>query len=216
MICAPSEDSDQPGHPPSLIRVFAVHSVGGWGPNVSSCEQQRLIRLGGCPGWSESSLGAKVILLALSWGGSFHHVIWRHFGLKSGIILFSFFSVQNLCFRIKLFICFVIRSLCQCAFFFLLNGSLCLDSLDKNVLKHFIVSNTNSLCPVNWLRKGWNLIGTIWSTYDCCIVLLIEMIFYFLSLCQRRQEWKWIKGQSWNNLRNNMLFVASIAVIKIV
>ena len=29
-----------------------------------------LIRLGGCPGWSESSLGAKVILLVLSWGGS--------------------------------------------------------------------------------------------------------------------------------------------------
>ena len=24
MPCAPSEDSDQPGHPPSLIRVFAV------------------------------------------------------------------------------------------------------------------------------------------------------------------------------------------------
>ena len=28
MICAPSEDSDQLGHPPSLIRVFAVRSVG--------------------------------------------------------------------------------------------------------------------------------------------------------------------------------------------
>ena len=27
--CAPSEDSDQPGHPPSLIRVFAVRSMGG-------------------------------------------------------------------------------------------------------------------------------------------------------------------------------------------
>ena len=26
--CAPSEDSDQPGHPPSLIRVFAVRSMG--------------------------------------------------------------------------------------------------------------------------------------------------------------------------------------------
>ena len=25
IACAPSEDSDQPGHPPSLIRVFAVH-----------------------------------------------------------------------------------------------------------------------------------------------------------------------------------------------
>ena len=28
MACAPSEDSDQPGHPPSLIRVFTVHSMG--------------------------------------------------------------------------------------------------------------------------------------------------------------------------------------------
>ena len=27
MICAPSEDSDQPGHPPRLIRVFAVRSM---------------------------------------------------------------------------------------------------------------------------------------------------------------------------------------------
>ena len=25
MTCVPSKDSDQPGHPPSLIRVFAVH-----------------------------------------------------------------------------------------------------------------------------------------------------------------------------------------------
>ena len=28
MACAPSEDSDQPGHPPSLIRVFVVHLMG--------------------------------------------------------------------------------------------------------------------------------------------------------------------------------------------
>ena len=33
--CAPSEDSDQPGHPPGLIRVFAVHSMG-------TLRQQRL------------------------------------------------------------------------------------------------------------------------------------------------------------------------------
>ena len=39
---APSEDSDQPGHPPSLIRVFAVRSIGTWGPNVSSCVQRKL------------------------------------------------------------------------------------------------------------------------------------------------------------------------------
>ena len=29
-----------------------------------------LIRLGGCPGWSEASLGTLAILLVLSWGGS--------------------------------------------------------------------------------------------------------------------------------------------------
>ena len=30
MTCAPSEDSGQPGHPPSLIRVFAVHMKKAW------------------------------------------------------------------------------------------------------------------------------------------------------------------------------------------
>ena len=30
MACAPSEDSDQPGHPPSLIRVFAVCMKKHW------------------------------------------------------------------------------------------------------------------------------------------------------------------------------------------
>ena len=28
MACATSEDSEQPGHPPSLIRIFVVRSVG--------------------------------------------------------------------------------------------------------------------------------------------------------------------------------------------
>ena len=30
MACAPSKDSDQPGHPPSLIRVFAVRMKKVW------------------------------------------------------------------------------------------------------------------------------------------------------------------------------------------
>ena len=42
VACAPSEDSDQPGHLPSLIRVFAVCSVGSLGPKLSSCGQRRL------------------------------------------------------------------------------------------------------------------------------------------------------------------------------
>ena len=32
MICAPNEGSDQPGHPPSLIRVFAVRMKKAWVP----------------------------------------------------------------------------------------------------------------------------------------------------------------------------------------
>ena len=73
-MTAPIEESDRSGHPPSLIRVFAVHSLG-----IFSClhaEAKTLIRLGGCPGWSESSLDAHAILLVLSWGGSylFHHL----------------------------------------------------------------------------------------------------------------------------------------------
>ena len=90
--CALSEDSDQPGHPPSLIRVFAVRMKTAWvhsyplsaqrrlrsawasaqsdqslrcpheeclGPQVPiELTAKTLIRLGGCPGWFESSLGA--------------------------------------------------------------------------------------------------------------------------------------------------------------
>ena len=59
---APSEDSDQPGHPPSLIRVFAVRLKHHW---VLSYPIKRtaktLIRLDGLPVWSKSSLGAHVI-----------------------------------------------------------------------------------------------------------------------------------------------------------
>ena len=47
MTCVPIEDSDQPGHPPSLIRVFAVHSKDSQG--FFMCTAKTLIRLGGCP-----------------------------------------------------------------------------------------------------------------------------------------------------------------------
>ena len=57
MACAPSEDSDQPG----LLKI--------------------LIRLGGCTGWSESSLGAHVIILVKAegkcGGGTTHIWQWR-------------------------------------------------------------------------------------------------------------------------------------------
>ena len=72
MTYVPSEDLGQPGHPSSLIRVFAVVFIGSSGSKASSCRQWRLlIRLGKCPGLSESLLGAQVILLVLSCESSF-------------------------------------------------------------------------------------------------------------------------------------------------
>ena len=65
MSCAPSEVSDQPGHPPSLITVFAVWRT----KHLLMRTAKTLIRLRGCSGWSESSLGAHAMLLVLSCGG---------------------------------------------------------------------------------------------------------------------------------------------------
>ena len=49
------------------------YSLNGWLRTQASFMRtgKTLIRLGGCPGWSESSLGAHAILLVLSWGGSY-------------------------------------------------------------------------------------------------------------------------------------------------
>ena len=73
----------------SLIRVCTVcHSVWNSWTNYSAVigslathwehTAKTLIRLGRCPGWSESSLGPPTILLVLSWGGSkFTVKIWK-------------------------------------------------------------------------------------------------------------------------------------------
>ena len=42
MACTPSEDSDQPGHPPSLIRVFAVRMKKAWVLSYPLSAQRRL------------------------------------------------------------------------------------------------------------------------------------------------------------------------------
>ena len=65
MICLPSDDSDPP-------RLFSLPSALN-GKLRTKCFFMRtaktLIRLGRYPGWSESLLNAKFILLVLSWGG---------------------------------------------------------------------------------------------------------------------------------------------------
>ena len=66
--CAPSEDSDQPGHPPSLIKVFCVRMKKAW---VLSYPLSTQRRLWSDWAWSEYSLGAHVSMLVLSRGGSY-------------------------------------------------------------------------------------------------------------------------------------------------
>ena len=51
--------------------VFAVRMKKAWVLSYPLSRQRRLIRLGRCPGWSESSLGTHAILLVLSWRDSF-------------------------------------------------------------------------------------------------------------------------------------------------
>ena len=51
--------------------AWAVRTKKPWVLSYPLSAQRRLIRLGRCPGWSESSLGAHAILLVLSWGGSY-------------------------------------------------------------------------------------------------------------------------------------------------
>ena len=73
MIFAPSKDADQPGHPLSLIRVCCLHEE-TLGPQLPiEHTVKTLIRLGIRPGWSESAVGAQIILLVLSWGGSYRY-----------------------------------------------------------------------------------------------------------------------------------------------
>ena len=61
-----NEDSDQPAHSLSLIRIF----TGRQGCKVLACGQRGLIRLRGCAGWFELSLGAHVRRHVLSRDGS--------------------------------------------------------------------------------------------------------------------------------------------------
>ena len=55
-LCTHYIDLDQPGHLPSLISLHCPLEK-TWVLSYLLSAQQRLIRLGRCPGWSESSLG---------------------------------------------------------------------------------------------------------------------------------------------------------------
>ena len=90
VCCAPSEDSGQPGHPPSLIRTFAVRwrYLGSlaiqWAHSTNSDQTERMSRLI----WV---LGALATLLVLSCCGSvvLCDYAWAFVGSQNAWSLFS-------------------------------------------------------------------------------------------------------------------------------
>ena len=69
--CAPSEDSAQPGHLPSLISVFAVRMKKAWVLSYPLSASEDSDQTGQMPRLIWVFAGCKVILLILSWGGSY-------------------------------------------------------------------------------------------------------------------------------------------------
>ena len=90
----PHEESLGPKLPikrmPSLIRVFAVRMKKAWVLSYPLSAQRRLIRLDGCPGWSESSLGAQ----SLCW--FWHVVAHMHAGHSVGLLSLSAASSSHI------------------------------------------------------------------------------------------------------------------------
>ena len=90
--CAPSEDSDQSGHPPSLIRVFAVHMKKAWVFSFPLGAQQRL-----WPDWADAQAD-----LSLRWAHShfvgfvMSRLIWRFIP----VLFLYFFCVRPADFKI--------------------------------------------------------------------------------------------------------------------
>ena len=69
--CSPSEDSDQPWHPPSLIRVFIVRTMGSQGPSFLHVDSEDSDQTGQMPRLIWVFAGHTVTLLFLSCRSSF-------------------------------------------------------------------------------------------------------------------------------------------------
>ena len=93
MACAPSEDSDQPGHPPSLIRVFAVRMKKTWVLSYPLSAQKRLLS-----DWADDQADLTlrwahaILLFFLSCAGS---MMYTRIGYSVNVIRHSIYSVIN-------------------------------------------------------------------------------------------------------------------------
>ena len=103
--CSPSEDSDHLGIRPVWSVFFSVRMKKAWVLSYPLSAHQRLTRLGGCSGWSESSLGAQfvgfvmlrlicstVMILSLTRV----YTVWTHYSMaKPPCLKFSVFWMSE-------------------------------------------------------------------------------------------------------------------------
>ena len=85
--CAPSEDSDQPGHPPSLIRFFAVRMKKAWVLSYPLSASEDSDQTGWMARLIWVFAGRTLTLLVLSCRGSIHYVTIM---LQLDAIMFDF------------------------------------------------------------------------------------------------------------------------------
>ena len=88
--CAPSEGSIQPGHPPSLIRVFACAQWVAKDPSFLHADSEYSYQTGQMPRLIWVFAG-RTCHFVVSWGGSFYKVIGSQLAVKISLPLMKSF-----------------------------------------------------------------------------------------------------------------------------
>ena len=185
MACAPSKASDQPGHPPSLIRVFAVCMKKAWVLSYPLSGQWRLIRLGACPSWSESLLDAQ----SFCW---FCHEVAQMVWCLDILISYSTVHVSH--FFFSAYRMGISASLARARFsaIFTCSGYFCLvpgsvrqscawrqDVIDRSRTEHFLIKNV-LISVKNWYKDAYPSLNTIVERW----------------VCKKKNLW-WLWGVNW-------------------
>ena len=138
--CAPSRDSDQPGHPPSLIRVFAVRMKKLWVLNYPLSAQRRL-----WSDWADAQAD-----LSLRWAHT-HFVVLSWCGSNS---LEAYYSSHNISYKL----CGLKK------YWSIMKSYICSD--ERLVIMVFRCQNMNSIIYL-WIKLKWEL-SLIW--WNNCVI----------------------------------------------
>ena len=178
MTCAPSEDSDQPGHPQCLIRVFAVRMKKAWVLKLPTERTAKTDWTGRMPRLISVFAGRTVILLVLSWCGSNIN------SSVTGVAHQSLFKKWS-GYRIKRILLLLKRN--------------------KNVTKKGVVLNESGELRVQWRRSHG---CCLCHGGCCCSFITISLLYQFTQILMQTLQYSQILVrcnlppylQLWNNM----------------